>query len=219
MATPPPPTIAVLARSKYRAEALALSISAHMPQSAFALNWSERSELDQYSTFLVDLDMNIEAALKVIRETVARRPHTTVVVLGLLESAENIVTLAEAGASGYVAAAASFEEMLSIIKTARRGEFACTPDVTFALFSYLAALAREREVDLFTALRLTTRERQVMQLMARDITNKEISQKLCVSEFTVKNHVHHLLTKLRVSSRRLVVFENSELSAGLRAAR
>jgi two-component system nitrate/nitrite response regulator NarL len=198
-------SIAVVAKNRYRAEALALSISAHSEHDTFPLTRAESSVLAQYSRILVELDANLESAMTIIRNTVSQSPDATVIVVGLVDSAESIVKLAEAGASGYVPANASFQELLLITQTAHKGEFACPPDVTFALFCRLSELAQNHDEDSLQGSGLTTRERQVMHLLALDLSNKEIANRLYVSECTVKNHVHHLLKKLGVRSRREAV--------------
>jgi len=205
MATPSRPTIAVLATSRYRAEALALSISAHSQHDACPLTQAESSVLACCSTILIELGVNMESVLKLVRDTTVQYPDATVLVLGFVESEEGVVKLAEAGASGYIPADASFQDMLSIIQSARQGEFACTPHVTYALFSRLAELARNQEMDFLLDSGVTTREQQILELLTQDLSNKEIADRLCVSENTVKNHVHNLLRKLGVSGRSVAV--------------
>lgn len=203
MATAPRPAIAVLAESRYRAEALALSMSAHTEQDIFPVTELESSVLARSSTVLVEVGMNFESAIKLIRHASAGCPDATVVVLGSGESEERIAKFAEAGASGYVPANASFKEMLSIVHSARKGEFACTPDITYVLFSRLAELAQSQELMCSQASGLTIRQRQVMELLAQGLSNKEIGDCLCISAVTAKNHVHHLLTKIGVRDRRV----------------
>ena len=205
MATPSRPTIAVLATSRYRAEALALSISAHSEHDAYPLTQAESSVLACCSTILLELDVNMESVLKLVRDTTVEYPDATVLVLGFVESEEGVVKLAEAGASGYVPADASFQEMLSIIQSARHGEFACTPHVTYALFSRLTELTRNQEMDFLLDSGVTIREQQVLELLTQDLSNKKIADQLCVSKNTVKNHVHNVLRKLGVSSRSVAV--------------
>jgi DNA-binding NarL/FixJ family response regulator len=201
--TTPHSVITVLGRSRYRIEALALSISAHTERDIFALTEPGSDILSESSTVLIDIGVNVESAIQLIHDTVTRRPDVAVVVLGLAEPEDTIARLAEAGASGYVSANASFEEMLSIVHTARKGEFACTPDVTYFLFSRLAELARSEAIKDPQASRLTIRERQILGLLTQGLSNREIGDSLRISAVTVKNHVHHLLTKIGAPDRRV----------------
>jgi two-component system nitrate/nitrite response regulator NarL len=201
--TTPRSAIAVLGRSRYRIEALAVSISVHTEQDIFASTEPESAILSESSTVLIEVGVNVESAIQLVRHTTARRPDIAVVVLGFEESEDIIAKLAEAGASGYVSANASFEEMLSIVHTARKGEFACTPDVTYVLFSRLAELARIEAIKYLQTSRLTIRERQVLALLTQGLSNKEIGDSLGISAVTVKNHVHHLLTKIGARDRRV----------------
>jgi DNA-binding NarL/FixJ family response regulator len=205
MAPPSRPAIAVLAANRYRAEGLALSISAHSEYDACPLTRAESSVLACCSKILLELDVNMECVLKLVRDTTAQYPDAPVLVLGFVESEDGVVRLAEAGASGYIPADASFQEMLSIIQSARQGEFACAPHVTYALFSRLAELARNRQADCLLDSGITTREQQVLELLMQDLSNKEIANRLCVSQNTIKNHVHNLLRKLGVSGRSVAV--------------
>jgi DNA-binding NarL/FixJ family response regulator len=205
MTTTSRPAIAVLATSKYRAECLALSISVHSEHDTCPLTETESSVFRRFSKILLDLDADLESVLKLVRDTTVRHPDAAVVVVGLVESEEDVMKLAEAGASGYIPANASLQDMLSIIHSARQGEFACPSDVTYSLFSRLAELARSQDVKFCQVAGITIRERQVMELVAQNLSNREIADRLCVSAYTVKNHVHHVLRKLGVRSRSAAV--------------
>ncbi len=93
--------------------------------------------------------------------------------------------------------------MLSIVHAARKGEFACTSDVTYGLFSRLAELAQSESIKCLQTSRLTIRQRQVLALLTQGLSNKEIGDSLGVSAVTIKNHVHHLLTKIGARDRRV----------------
>jgi two-component system nitrate/nitrite response regulator NarL len=201
--TTPRSVITVLGPGRYRTEALALSISAHTEQDILALTNPESEIFSESSTVLIEVGVHVESAIQLVRDTKVRRPGVAVVVLGLAESEDVIARLAEAGASGYVSANASFEEMLSIVHTARKGEFACTPDVTYVLFSRLAELARSETMRDLQTPTLTIRERQVLALLTQGLSNKKIGDSLGISAITVKNHVHHLLTKIGARDRRV----------------
>ncbi len=202
MANDSPSPIAVFAANRYRAEALSLSISAHSEHDAYALPAAATRVLAGFPIIVLELDTSLGFAVNLIHEVTALRPDAKIIVVGSVESEECIVQLAVAGATGYVPANASFQDMLSIIRSARKGEFACPPDLTYTLFSRLAELARDRDTDFLLASGLTTRELQILRLVAQNLSNKEIAERLCVSEYTIKNHVHHLLKKLGLHSRR-----------------
>lgn len=203
MATASSSIITVLAASMLRAEALALSISRHIPQEIVLVAEPWTNEWILSSKVIVEVDPNMDATLDLIRHATSQRSDAAIVAVGSLESEEQIERLAEAGASGYVPSHASIQEMLSVIRSARRGEFACTADVTYVLFSRLAELARNQEVKHFQASGLTIRERQVLELLAQGLSNKEIGNSLGISEVTAKNHVHRLLGKVGVRDRRV----------------
>src|SRR5262249_39651193 len=85
------------------------------------------------------------------------------------------------------------------LRAVRNREFTCPPHITYALYAHLARLAgatREQRLPV-----LTIRERRVLDLVAQNLTNKEIAATLCISEYTAKNHVHRILKKLGWTSR------------------
>jgi DNA-binding NarL/FixJ family response regulator len=92
-----------------------------------------------------------------------------------------------------------------------RGETICPPSVVAALVRHIADRAGEGR-DPVEDGHLTSREREVLVLIEQGLTNKEIARRLGIEERTVKNHVHHVLDKLRVRHR-------GEAAARLRAAR
>jgi DNA-binding NarL/FixJ family response regulator len=77
----------------------------------------------------------------------------------------------------------------------------CSPRAAAALLRHIAVLANERP----DAVELTTRELQIVRLIERGLSNKEIGRQLCIELATVKNHVHNILAKLEVGSRREAV--------------
>lgn len=196
MATISKPGIAVVAQKKYRGEALALSIAKRTSRTVVPLTKLDSTVLTRCLRILVESDANLEGTLKLIREVTTNHPNLVLIVLGSLESEEDIAKLGDAGACGYVPADASFEEMLTIMRTARTGEFICPPHVNHALFSWLAILTGKQRICHLQSAGLTMRERQIAELLANYHTNEEIADSLCVANCTVKNHVHRLKKKL-----------------------
>jgi two-component system nitrate/nitrite response regulator NarL len=111
-----------------------------------------------------------------------------------------VIAFAEAGVLGFVEGGASVEELRSGIECAARGEASCPPRIATTLLARLASLTGvQRGVSEPTGL--TRRERQIVQLIAEGMSNKEIAQRLCIEVATVKNHVHNILEKLKVGRR------------------
>ncbi len=188
--------IALFAMKKYRGQALAQSITERTQDPVVPLTRPDPIVLNRCCKILIESDMNLEGELELIHTITVQNPDAVVVVLGSTESAEDIAKLAEAGACGYVPADADFEEMLAIVQSVAKGEFICPPRINHKLFRQLAALAQNRELCVLQDAGLTTRERQVVSLLGHSLSKREIADRLCVSECTVKSHVHRVRKKL-----------------------
>ena len=137
-------------------------------------------------------------------EKTAGKSRPRVVVLGLVESRASIVRWVEAGAQAYVCQDASVDELIENIRSAHRGDAHISPQVAGALMRRLAEFAawfEELQASPMALSDLTPREKEVLQLLARDFSNQEIADHLVVEVGTVKNHVHNILSKLEVNSR------------------
>lgn len=133
---------------------------------------------------------------------VAERPRIRVLVLTTYESDDSILTAIEAGASGYLLKAAPQDELLAGIRSVARGEVALAPRI--------AALLVNR-VQRPAAPTLTSRETEILQLVAQGLSNPAIAKELFVSSATVKTHLLHAFEKLEVSDRTRAVTKAMEL--------
>ena len=106
---------------------------------------------------------------------------------------------AEVGIVGYVAREASVDELVRIVTSLHCGEPACSPRIATMMFRHATAIARERGAAPVSTL--THREHEILALIHRGLTNKEIAAALSIGLTTVKNHVHHVLEKLGVQHR------------------
>jgi two-component system nitrate/nitrite response regulator NarL len=150
---------------------------------------------------LVLIDTSTAVCPAAIRAFRAALPDVKVVALGVPETDQDVIDFAEAGVSAYVTTEQSVEELVAAVEGAARGEALCSPRAAAALLARLAALAAEREPGGGGAGRLTAREQQILRLIDRGLSNKEIARELFIEVATVKNHVHHILGKLEVSTR------------------
>jgi len=199
----PPNKVAVLSASRHRAESVALAISEKTGREACAFTQPDLAVFVGFQTILLDLDTNWESSLELVRAINTRYRHAEIILLGVAESEERVVQLAEAGASGYVTSTTSLQELVTILQSVQKQEFTCPPNITYALFSHLAHLV-SCNAPALPQTSITMRERKVLQLLSQNLTNKEIAVSLCISEHTAKNHVHHILKKLGIGSRNLV---------------
>jgi two-component system, NarL family, nitrate/nitrite response regulator NarL len=135
-----------------------------------------------------------------IRALVGALPDARVLALTVPNRESEILVVAEAGIAGFVTSDASVSELVAAIESVVRGETLCAPSVVAALMRRLASLARSwAETDPIVPL--TTREREILELIAEGLSNKQIAQHLSIELPTVKNHVHHILGKLGVHRR------------------
>lgn len=122
-----------------------------------------------------------------------------VVVLTVPETEQAVIACAEAGVVGFVPREGSVDDVVAAIEIAARGETACTPRTAAILRSRVRELADARPTA--PARALTAREQEIVELIRKGLSNKEIASRLFIEVPTVKNHVHNILEKLQVSRR------------------
>jgi len=133
-------------------------------------------------------------------------PHIRVVMIGMEGDRDLFLRAVREGAVGYVLKDASAVEVAMAVRAVFEGEAVCPPSLCMGLFDYVSQ--QSRVLPTFRAkqqLGLTRREQQLVEMIGRGLTNKEIAQQLNVAEQTIKNHVHRMLRKVGVSDRLAVV--------------
>ena len=152
------------------------------------------------STRLPDL-----GALKLTNAITELKPSTKVLALGLTEEKQSVLRYVEAGATGYVLKDDSLEDLIETVRAAQDGKVFVSPQIAAAIMERLSGLARlfsNVENNITNATDLTARELEVLKLISEGQTNQQIAESLVIEVGTVKNHVHNILDKLNVSSRR-----------------
>jgi two-component system, NarL family, nitrate/nitrite response regulator NarL len=157
------------------------------------------TEIWSLSPDLVLLDVAAEERVPAITALVAAIPEVRVVAFAVPETESEIIASAEAGVAACVTREASFAELVATIERVGSGESLCSPQVAAVLLRRVATLAAARSGE--PAASLTSREREILELIDEGLSNKQIAQRLCIEVPTVKNHVHNLLEKLDVHSR------------------
>lgn len=156
--------------------------------------------IESHQPDVVILDMTTRQSLEIARTIHEQAPDVKIVAFGIDELEGDVLACAEAGLSGYVPFDASVDDLVGRVESVARGELLCTPKIAAALFRKMHGRRDPADVSADVPV-LTSREREVLGLMNAGFSNKEIATRLFIEVSTVKNHVHHILDKLQVSSR------------------
>jgi len=156
---------------------------------------------------IMDIRMPVQDGIAATAE-IAAAGHARVLVLTTFHVDEHVVGALRAGASGFLLKDAQADRLLEAIRVVHAGDAIVDPAVTRQLldqFVHRLPVPGEQQAQAAAAAdRLagtTVREREVLALVARGLSNAEIAAELVVTETTVKTHVHHLLTKLGARDR------------------
>lgn len=156
---------------------------------------------------LLGTDLDGENALALLDEIRTTHPEKKVLVMGLSDHPDVIIRYVEAGAAGYILQNESVQEMMQKVEAAYEEKAIVSPSLAAAMMQRLTRLANlETPIAFFeergTQLdELTNREEEVLTLITKGCTNREIAERLIIECGTVKNHVHNILKKLEVNNR------------------
>lgn len=150
---------------------------------------------------MLDLLMPGMSGLEVVGTIIKASPRSRVVLLTASESAEDLLAAVKAGASGYLTKDTPLPRLASAMRDVIDGGAAISPAMGGKLFSALRDLLRHSGSKSLRSPELTGREIEILGLVGRGKTSKEIAEELFISENTVRNHVRNILDKLGMKSR------------------
>jgi two-component system nitrate/nitrite response regulator NarL len=149
---------------------------------------------------LLDVGLPGKSGLQILPDILAHAPQCRVLILTVFEDETKITQAISSGASGYLLKGSTPDEILAAIKQAHEGGTPMSPAVASRVFALLARLTKPA-----VPVELSTREKELLQLLVEGLTNKEISTRLQISPHTTDTHLRHLFTKLGVKNRAAAV--------------
>lgn len=151
---------------------------------------------------LLDLGLYNGDSLSVAQRVKQESPESKVIVMDLLPVQEDIMEFVNVGVSGFIMKDATVDDLVNTIRSVAQGATVLPPGATGSIFSQIAseAVAKGRS-DVLESVRMTKREREVIDLIAEGLSNREISERLQIATDTVKSHVRNIMEKLMLHTR------------------
>jgi len=180
------------------------------------------SQIQQTKPHVVLLDASLGnvSSHRVVESVRKTAPGTKVIVMDLLPAQQDVIAFIKAGASGFIVKDATIEEFVKTIRAVAEGAHVVPSALTGTVLSHIADQAVIRNMDSATeAVRMTKREKEITDLIAEGLSNKEIAQRLNLAEYTIKSHVHNILEKLALHSRLQIAAHAHKASSGSAASK
>jgi len=172
----------------------------------------ERALELQPDVVLMDIQMpginGIEATRRIVRDS----PHVGVIVVTMFEDDDSVFAAMRAGARGYVLKGADQDEILKVIRAVAGGEAYFGMEIARRLMGFFSGPKPPASAEVFPEL--TTREIEILDLIAKGRSNKEISRLLYISSKTVRNHISNVFAKLQVADRAQAIIRAREAGLG-----
>jgi len=156
---------------------------------------------------LMDVQMPDLDGIEATRELTRAAPRARVLILTTFEQDDYIFGALRAGASGFLLKRTRPEELIAAVHTVGSGESLLSPSVTRRVIDRMAQQPTPALADQEKLEELTAREREVLELVARGLSNREIAAELVVEESTIRSHIRRILMKLDLRDRvQIVIF-------------
>jgi DNA-binding NarL/FixJ family response regulator len=190
-----------------------------VPMPGNGENLSEIMEKLHPDIVLLDLGLRNHNSLQIVKLVKQQFTETKVIVMDLIPLQTDVFEFVKAGVSGFILKDANVTVLFKTIRTVHKGGKVLPPHLAGTLFAQIVehAIDGSSPSVIDQSVRLTKRERQVIELIGEGFTNKEIAQRLSLSAYTVKSHVHNILEKLALHTR-VQIAKHAHLSGAYKTA-
>jgi DNA-binding NarL/FixJ family response regulator len=218
------PSLFIVSDVRLYREGLALSLARHPGATVIGATDTSPAAVTQmieHKPDVVILDVGGSGSFEFARSLSVDLPSIKIIAFAVNDVEHELLACAAAGFAGCVPRDGSEDDLMAAVENALRGEVQVTPRMAGLLFRQVAALST-RQPASSGSLALTRREREILALVERGMSNKEIAREVRIGSATVKNHVHSILEKLHVRRRgeaaaRFRISQHSDASRRQRA--
>jgi DNA-binding NarL/FixJ family response regulator len=204
MAPPKSITVVVIDDNRLVREALTAMLNRLPDMRVVSLDAADPSFVAEMKpdVLLLDVGLRDQDSLGAAATLKQAHPGAHIIVMDLLPVNEEIREYVNAGVSGFVLKDATFDEFVATIRSVAAGTKVLPPRLTESLFAQIAREVESQEpARVVEDVRMTRREREVIDLIAEGLSNKEIAQRLNIATHTVKSHVRNVMEKLALHTR------------------
>ncbi len=162
---------------------------------------------------LLDIGLTNKDSLELVKILKNEYKDLSIIIMDLLPIQEDIIRFIEIGVAGFILKDATLNELTNTIRTVASGEKVLPAILAGSLFSQIMEYGVKEmgHKKMIQSVRMTNREREIVELIAQGLANKEIANQLNLSVYTVKSHVHNILEKMALNSRvQIALYAQSE---------